>query len=95
MGLSLPAVLIQRGLKLACETKDTLKETVRTNLHVAVGSVGKWAQVPGQAVKTAVLKVGRRRFVRDSTECQTEGRSVTVEMFRSQWRSTFYWFLTS
>ena len=60
LGLALPAVLIQRGLKLACEAKDTLKESVQESLRVAVG---KWVQGPRQTAETAVLKVGRRGFL--------------------------------
>ena len=57
VGLSLPAVLIQCGIKLACEAQENFKDSVRTNCRVIAGSLNNCISVWGPAATTSVFKV--------------------------------------
>ena len=57
-GLALPAVLIQYGIKVACEAKENFKESVRTNFRVLTGSLNSCTPVWGGAAENMVVKVG-------------------------------------
>jgi len=56
-GLSLPAVVIHHGLKLACETQENFRDAVRTNCRVAAGSLNNCVPLWGEAAKNSVFKV--------------------------------------
>lgn len=57
VGLPLPAVLIQYGVKLACEAQETLRESVRTNCAVVAGSLNNCIPVWGDAMVNTPFKV--------------------------------------
>ena len=62
VGLPLPAVLIQNGIKLACEAKENFRESVRTNFHVVSGSLNNSTPVWGTAAESSVFKVDKVFF---------------------------------
>ena len=64
VGLPLPAVLIQNGIKLACEAKENFRESVRTNFHVVSGSLNNSTPVWGTAAESSVFKVDKFFFSR-------------------------------
>ena len=78
LGLALPAVLIQRGLNLACEAKNNLRETVETNFRVAAGSLVSWAPVWGEAAKTAVFKVSMQTHLGIWESCEMAGMRLVL-----------------
>ena len=57
VGLPLPAVVIQSGIKLACEAQENLRDSVRTNCQVALGSMNKCIPIWGPAAENSVFKV--------------------------------------
>ena len=57
VGLPLPAVVIQHGLKLACEAQENLREAVQTNCRVAAGSLNNSVPLWGEAAEKSVFKV--------------------------------------
>ena len=57
VGLPLPAVLVQCGLKLACEAQENFRDTVRINCRVAAGSLNNCVPLWGEAAKDSVFKV--------------------------------------
>ena len=57
LGLPLPAVLIQHGIKVACEAKVNFKESVQTNFHVVAGSLNYCTPVWGAAAKSSLFEV--------------------------------------
>lgn len=56
LGLPLPAVLIQHGIKVACEAKENFKESVQTNFHVVAGSLNYCTPVWGAAAKSSLFE---------------------------------------
>ena len=64
VGLPLPAVLIQNGIKVACEAKENFRESVRTNFHVVSGSFYNCTPVWGAAAESSVHKVDDTIFFR-------------------------------
>lgn len=64
VGLPLPAVLIQNGIKVACEAKENFMESVRTNFHVVSGSLNNCTPVWGAAAESSVHKVDDTIFFR-------------------------------
>ena len=57
VGLVLPAVVIHSGIKLACEAQENLRDSVRTNCQVALGSMNKCTPIWGPAAEKSVFKV--------------------------------------
>ena len=57
VGLPLPAVVIQHGLKLACEAQENFREAVQTNCQVAAGSLNNSVPLWGEAAEKSVFKV--------------------------------------
>ena len=57
VGLPLPAVLIQFGVKLACEAQENFRESVETNCRVVTGSLNNCVPVWEQAAVNTVFKV--------------------------------------
>ena len=57
VGLPLPAVVIQHGLKLACESQKNFREAVQTNCRVATGSLNNSVSLWGEAAEKFVFKV--------------------------------------
>ena len=57
VGLPLPAILIQYGVKLACEAQENFRDSVRTNCRVVVGSLNNCIPVWGAASASTVFKV--------------------------------------
>ena len=57
VGLPLPAVVIHRGLKLACEAQENFREAVQTNCRVATGSLNNSVPLWGEAAEKSVFKV--------------------------------------
>ena len=57
VGLPLPAVVIQHGLKLACEAQENFREAVQTNCRVATGSLNNSVPLWGEAAQKSVFKV--------------------------------------
>lgn len=57
VGFPLPAVVIQHGLKLACEAQDNIREAVQTNCRVAAGSLNNSVPLWGEAAEKFVFKV--------------------------------------
>ena len=62
IGCPLPAVIIHRGLKLACEAQENFRDAVRTNCQVATGSLNKCVPLWGEAAKESVSKVEDSRY---------------------------------
>ena len=62
VGLPLPAVLVQNGIKVACEAKENFRDSVRTNFHVVSGSLNNCTPVWGTAAESSVYKVNIRHF---------------------------------
>ena len=62
VGLPLPAVLIQNGIKVACEAKENFRDSVRTNFHVVSGSLNNCTPVWGTAAESSVYKVNKTFF---------------------------------
>lgn len=56
-GLPLPAVLIQFGIKLACEAQENFRESVETNCRVVTGSLNNCVPVWEQAAANTSVKV--------------------------------------
>ncbi|XP_073235787.1 dynein heavy chain domain-containing protein 1-like [Porites lutea] len=56
VGLVLPAVVIHSGIKLACEAQENLRDSVRTNCQVALGSMNKCTPIWGPAAEKSVFK---------------------------------------
>ncbi|XP_029192398.2 LOW QUALITY PROTEIN: dynein heavy chain domain-containing protein 1-like [Acropora millepora] len=56
VGLPLPAILIQNGIKVACEAKENFRDSVRTNFHVVSGSLNNCTPVWGTAAESSVYK---------------------------------------
>ena len=59
VGLPLPAILIQNGIKVACEAKENFRDSVRTNFHVVSGSLNNCTPVWGTAAESSVYKVNK------------------------------------
>lgn len=57
VGLPLPAVVIQQGLKLACQAQENFREAVQTNCRVAAGSLNNSVPLWGEAADKSVFKV--------------------------------------
>lgn len=57
IGFPLPAVIIHRGLKLACEAQESFGNAVRTNCQVATGSLNNGVPLWGEAAKGSVFMV--------------------------------------
>ena len=57
VGLPSPAVVIHSGIKLACEAQENLRDSVRTNCEVALGSMNKCIPIWGPAAENSVFKV--------------------------------------
>ena len=57
VALPLPAVLIQSGIKLACEAQENFRESVETNCRVVTGSLSNCVPVWGQAAANISAKV--------------------------------------
>ena len=62
VGLPLPAVVIQHGLKLACEAQENFREAVQTNCRVAAGSLNNSVPLWGEAADKSVFKVEHFSF---------------------------------
>lgn len=62
VGLPLPAILIQNGIKVACEAKENFRDSVRTNFHVVSGSLNNCTPVWGTAADSSVYKVNKTFF---------------------------------
>ena len=56
-GLHLPAVLIQHGLKLACDAEENFRDMVKTNTRVAGGSLVNCVPMWGQEARHPEFKV--------------------------------------
>ena len=63
VGSPLPAVVIQHGLKLACEAQANFREAVQTNCRVAAGSLNNSVPLWGEAAEKSVFKVEYLSFL--------------------------------
>ena len=57
VGLPLPAVVVQHGLKLACEAQENFRDAVQTNCQVAAGSLNNSVPLWGETAEKSVFKV--------------------------------------
>ena len=69
VGLPLPAVLIQSGIKLACEAQENFRGSVETNCRVVTGSLNNCVPVWGQAAANIRVKVCEFFWLSCTTSC--------------------------
>ena len=89
VGLPLPAVLVQNGIKVACEAKENFRDSVRTNFHVVSGSLNNCTPVWGTAAESSFYKVNKTFFFRSLVVFSIFSYSL------ASFSSTFFFFFSS